>query len=83
LDGQSLGLITYSQGNEMKLTSARKVIEVLGGIDAVAQMTGRSYKTVSKWQTQFESFPASTLVIMTRALAQLGHTAPHALWRQE
>jgi hypothetical protein len=58
------------------------VVNVLGGIAAVAAMTGCRPKSVSAWQAQYGSFPAKTYVVMTVALATRGFTAPAALWRQ-
>lgn len=56
------------------------VIEVLGGTDAVARLTGRKYSAAFNWRS-FETFPPDTFVIMQRALRDAGHTAPDSLWR--
>lgn len=66
----------------MKLASAREVITALGGLDAVAALTGRKYVTVSSWQSRLHGFPPSTYVVMTEALRRAGYIAPDTLWRQ-
>lgn len=55
------------------------VFEALGGLDAVAALTGSKYKAVSNWKS-FGSFPARTILVMTRALRDRGYTAPSSLW---
>lgn len=64
------------------LESAREVISALGGLDAVAALTGRKYVTVSAWQTRFDSFPPELFALMTEELEKIEVTAPKSLWRQ-
>lgn len=64
----------------VELKTAREVIDKLGGIAAVARLTGRKYNAAWNW-TSFESFPSETYVVMTDALRAAGYTAPHSLWR--
>mgnify|MGYP001614088726 CR=1 FL=1 len=63
----------------MKLTSTSDVIDALGGIGAVAQMTGRKYGAAAQWP-HFTSFPSNTYLVLTEALKAKGLTAPAALW---
>lgn len=62
------------------LTSPIEVIEALGGTDAVAKLTGRKYGAAFNWRS-FETFPPDTFLVLTKALEDLGHTAPPSLWR--
>ena len=64
------------------LNSTREVIDALGGLDAVVELTGRSYPTVSGWQSNYNAFPAQLYVLMTQALFRAGYTAPDHLWGQ-
>jgi hypothetical protein len=61
------------------LTSTTEVIEALGGLEAVATLTGSKYGAVWNWQN-FVKFPAKTYVVMTDALAAKGLRAPASLW---
>lgn len=65
-----------------QIESAREVVERLGGIKAVAALTGRKTTTVSAWQAKFGSFPSETYSLMRDELAKLGYSAPRTLWRQ-
>ncbi len=62
------------------LKTVREVIEVLGGLQAVADLCGVNYRTVSGWQARFEAFPPKFYVVMTAALAGRGLSAMPALW---
>ena len=62
------------------LSSPKAVIDALGGVDRVAQLTGRKYKTAWNWTT-WSHFPANTYIVLTLALAQQRLTAPASLWR--
>ncbi len=64
------------------LTNTEQVIEFLGGLDAVAKLTGRNKDAAWNWFRK-PNFPADTYRIMTHALAQRGESAPHSLWRQK
>lgn len=69
------------RGRALKeLTSARDIIAVLRGNQAVAALTGRNRKTqhVTNWKS--DGFPADTFLIMTDALAKLGYRASPKLW---
>lgn len=63
-----------------QLRSPQEVIEALGGLKAVAAMTGRSYSSASRWQASAAKFPPSTYVVLQQALVAGGMTAPASLW---
>lgn len=63
-----------------QLLTTVQVIERLGGVHAVAELTGRTYAAASNW-TRFKTFPANTFAVMTAALAARGYHAPASLWR--
>lgn len=63
------------------LTTTNEVIDALGGLAIVAEITGRKTGAAWNWQ-KFETFPADTFLAMTTALAERGHDAPPSLWRQ-
>lgn len=64
------------------LTTTAEVMDALGGIRAVAALTGRKYTAAANWR-RFPTFPSNTYVIMTDALRQVGYQAPHSLWGME
>jgi hypothetical protein len=66
-----------------QLTKARDIVQYLGGVEAVCEMTGRDYKTVYHWTGRMGTFPARYHDMMTKALKKRGFTAPPALWNQE
>lgn len=59
--------------------TTRQVIEALGGIDATARLTKRSYNAASNW-LGFGRFPSNTYIAMTAALSDRGKSAPASLW---
>jgi len=63
------------------LRSAWHIIGALGGIGAVAELTGSLRTSVHNWRAA-KRFPASVYKVMTDALAARGVTAPAALWGQ-
>lgn len=63
------------------LESVREVIEALGGLAAVAKLTGVDPGTASAWQTRLGYFPPKTFLVMTRALAERDLSAPASLWK--
>lgn len=65
----------------MSLGTVREVVDALGGLKAVADLTGVDPGTVSAWQTRIGSFPARTYLVLTAALEERGKTAPAGLWR--
>jgi hypothetical protein len=62
------------------LKTAQEVVDALGGLSAVRKLTGANVKQAWNWIGRAESFPASTYVIMIRALKRRGMTAPAWLW---
>ncbi len=61
------------------LTSTVSVFDALGGTQAVADLTGRTYKAAFNWRS-FKTFPSDTYLVLTTALREAGHTAPDSLW---
>jgi hypothetical protein len=65
----------------MQIKSPRDVIEALGGVEAVAELTGANLATVYKWhQPGTQTLPAKTYVIMISALLVQGDGAVPRLW---
>jgi len=64
------------------LSTIDKVIDALGGVDAVARMTRRGATAVHNWRAD-RQFPASLYLKMIKRLHRRGYTAPSALWRFE
>ena len=64
-----------------ELSTTIEVIEALGGISAVAELTNREYNAAHNWKS-FQTFPPDTFLVMTTALERIGHRAPASLWRQ-
>jgi hypothetical protein len=62
------------------LTTAREVVNHLGGLPRVAELTETDLKTAQNWPGRAGSFPASTYVVMTRALKRRRARAPAHLW---
>jgi hypothetical protein len=65
-----------------KLRTANQVIDRLGGLNRVADMTATDLKSAYNWP-RFGAFPSSTYVLMMRALNRRGYTAPASLWRMK
>lgn len=62
-----------------ELTSTAAVMDALGGVPGVMQITGASYKAAFNWKS-FPTFPSKTYVAMTDALSRAGKCAPASLW---
>lgn len=62
-----------------ELSTTAEVIEALGGVAAVARLTGRRYGAAFNWKG-FIKFPADTFVVMQTALLAAGCIAPASLW---
>lgn len=62
-----------------RLRTAQQVIDRLGGLNRIAEMTATDLKSAYNWP-RFEAFPSSTYVVMNRALNRRGYTAPASLW---
>ena len=65
-----------------QLRTARDIIDRLGGIYAVAELTEAQPKAVWNWQ-RFDYFPSDRFVVMTRALKRRRCTASPTMWRQK
>ena len=61
------------------ITTAREVIDVLGGNHVVAEMLGTHHKAVANWRYS-GMFPSSTYLALTAALKQRKRSAPDKLW---
>lgn len=64
------------------LTTSDQVLDALGGLPGVQELTGAKYKTVHFWK-QSASFPSRFYVVMTAALNERGLSADPALWDME
>ena len=65
--------------NHRFLQTAAEVIDVLGGLRGVSDLTGSQYKAVANWK-MFNAFPPRTYLIMQAALRRRRRSAPAALW---
>ena len=63
----------------LPFTTTAAVIEALGGVPAVAELTGSKPTAVSNWQG-FPHFPARFYALMLDALHERGLHAPSSLW---
>jgi ABC-type hemin transport system substrate-binding protein len=66
--------------SEHELSTTEEVILALGGVRAVAELTGRKYTAACNW-ANFQTFPPDTFVVMKAALTDRGYAAPNSLWR--
>jgi hypothetical protein len=62
------------------LKTAKEVVERLGGLPRVAKLAETDIPTAKNWPGRAKSFPASTYVVMQRALRRRGARAPARLW---
>ena len=62
-----------------KLVTTSEVIDKLGGVGAIAAITGRKYSAAHNWKS-FETFPANTFLVLQQALRERGYEAPASLW---
>jgi hypothetical protein len=62
--------------------TAQEVVDALGGLDAVCELTGAPFKTAWNWSGRAGTFPACYYAVMTRALLRRGASAPAWLWKQ-
>ena len=65
---------------KLVLKSTTAVIEALGGVRAVADLTNRTYQAAHNWK-RFKTFPPDTYLVMKAKLDEIGATAPASLWR--
>ena len=63
------------------LSTAREVVDTLGGNKAVCEMTGALPKAVYYWTGHALSFPSRTYCLMSDELRARGAKAPRDLWK--
>ena len=64
-----------------QLAVAADVIDALGGVSAVAELTQTSYRAAHNWKARGQ-FPAKSYALMKRELERLGYAADDSLWGQ-
>jgi hypothetical protein len=69
----------YVESMTKKPVSTKDIVALLGGVKSVADLTGRTRNATSNW-LRAQTFPSNTYIVMSRALAERGHTAPPSLW---
>lgn len=62
-----------------ELSTAEQVFAALGGVRAVADITGRKYPAAFNWKMSGK-FPPNTFVAMQEALRARRYVAPVSLW---
>lgn len=62
------------------LDTVEQVIEALGGLKAVGELNKRSGANVAWNWADRGAFPTNTYVVMKKALAKIGASAPDSLW---
>lgn len=66
-----------------QITTIKGVYQVLDGVPGVAKLVGYPYGRVWNWQDKTHGslrFPADTYLVIQKALAKRGYTAPAKLW---
>jgi hypothetical protein len=63
-----------------RLRTVDQVVDALGGLSAVCELTDANLKQAWHWVGRAGQFPANTYVAMTRALNRRGYEAPARLW---
>lgn len=66
-----------------KLTTFDEVADALGGLTALARLTGRKLTAVSNWRCQSGRFPARTYLVIEGALNARGLSAECSLFGLE
>jgi hypothetical protein len=66
-----------------RLSTVDQVIDALGGMDRVLELTGTNSKQTWNWQRRTGQFPAQWHDAMTKALRKRRCTAPPRLWNQK
>jgi hypothetical protein len=62
-----------------ELHTTSEIMDELGGIKAVAELTGRKYSAAFNWRAS-GSFPANTYVVLIDALKERDCVASPQLW---
>jgi hypothetical protein len=73
--------MAMSRRDVRSLHTTADVIEALGGLRAVAGLTGAAYKLVSGWG-RAKNFPSRYFLVMTWALQKKRLRAHPSLWGQ-
>lgn len=63
-----------------RLATAKAVVDHLGGLSKVAVLTDTNINTAKNWPGRAGAFPATTYVVMSRALRRRRATADPRLW---
>lgn len=63
-----------------RLHTVDDILDVLGGNEKVAKLTGHKAKAVSAWRHVLEGLPSKTYVVLKHALREKGCEAPDELW---
>lgn len=63
-----------------KLLTTKTVVEHLGGLDRVCDLTKANKKQAYNWVRENGKFPAATYKVMQDALTRLDASAPAKLW---
>ena len=61
------------------LRTTSDIINALGGIETMAELTGTSVNGVYNWRAG-KQFAADTYRLLKDALEEIGHDAPDTLW---
>ena len=64
-----------------ELLTAAEIIEALGGLRKVVNLTGAAYNSVCNWKAS-NAFPARYFFVMSGALERRDFKASPALWNQ-
>ena len=74
--------MTRTAPDSRALSSTVEVMQALGGIGAVAELTGSGYSAAENW-SRSETFPARFFLVMWLELLARGFSAPPSLWKQD
>jgi hypothetical protein len=66
-----------------QLRTAEKVIEALGGLDRVCELTGANLKQAWNWYGRAGTFPSNTYWVMERALRRRGFAVDPRLFKMK
>jgi hypothetical protein len=69
-----------SKMRRTRLTTFDGVVGAIGGMSALARLTGRRLTAVSNWRHKRGLFPAETYFVITAELARRGFSVERNLW---
>lgn len=75
-----MGLAKAIASMAKKLITTKTVVEHLGGIGRLCDVTTANRKQAYNWVGTGKKFPAWTYIAIMRELERTGATAPHQLW---